>query len=410
MLTKGWDTISIVKKERINSDLASAWAGVDSHFSYDNKSGANVNGLFACWSIIDGGGGRILRLQLPIQSGEFTMGQIKINLENTSAIIEITLSLLPLQNNTTVLKSEYLNLAKDRSEMIPEKKGWILPVTFLDPGGHVGALSNVVLDSICKYLLSNPKQFELIFAEINFAKSGSPDWVIPKKCAYSYLDSGYLAVLSVCSEKDISQLPLDIDITGISLGINSFYIMSSELMIKGMILPGLMCLYQNCSYNMFFFRERELLNSVTLRMNPIPTSLAVYAPIVYAENNIVRVDGDRITVSYNGECYMYEDITMYWNGYVNMNASFDTHGIISFYQTGSNFSHDVEIPCYLNWLAAIVNLIIAFLVIMVSDNLIKSIERICSSIDTNNINMVKWCKNQDVVKSAYIRESLILEY
>lgn len=407
MLTKGWDAISIVKKERINSDLVSKWSGVDSHFSYDSKSGVNINGLFACWSIIDGGGGRNLRLKLPIQFGEFTMGKNKINLENTSAIIEITLSLLPSQNNITVLKSEYLNLAKDRSEMVPEKNGWILPITFLDSGGQVGVLSNVVLDSICKYLLSNPKQFELIFAEINFAKSGSPIWAIPQKCAYTYLDSGYLAVLSVCSDKDISQLPLDIDITGISLGTRSFYVISKDLMLKNLILPGITDFY-DCPPHNFFFKESELLNKEVLGMPTIRYYSDEYNPIVYKEQNIARVEGDRIKISFNGQCDMYGEITMYWNGYVNMNALFD-NGLILFSINGSNFSHNEEIPWYLFWLLPRVEVIFKNLVATISHGLISKIQLRNSEI-IDDINTIIWCKNPDVVKSVYISESLILEY
>ncbi|MDD3247229.1 MAG: TULIP family P47-like protein [Methanosarcina sp.] len=411
MLTKGWDTISIVKLERINSDLAGVWAGVDSHFSYtSSKPEVHINGLFACWSIIEGGGGRILRLKLPIQSGEITLGQTKVNLENTSAIIEITLSLLPSQNNITVLKSEYQNLAKNRSEMIPETNGWVLPITFLDSGGKVGALSNVVLDSICKYLISNPKQFELIFAEISFAKSGSPTWAIPQKCAYSYLDSGYLAILSVCSDKNISQLPLDVDITGISLGASSFYVMSSELMLKNLILPGLADIYQNCSSDCFFFRDREFLNREDLRLHEIKSGAIYYTPIVYKEMNIARAEGDRIMVCYNGKCDMYVGIAMYWNGNVKMNALLDTQGSISFYQNGRDFSHTVDIPWYLKWLSPIVGVIVTIVVSVISDDLIKSIESRSSSISANKINTVTWCKNQAVVKSVYVSESLIFEY
>ncbi|WP_313133527.1 TULIP family P47-like protein [Anaerocolumna sp.] len=412
MLTKGWDTISIVKQERINSDFNSIWDSVNSHFCYTSSEMATayISGQFGSWSVIDGGGGRILRLKLPIQSGEVILGQTKANLEGTSAIIEVTLSLLPLYNSITVLKSEYLNIAKNRSDMTPDKNGWVLPITLLDPNGQVGMLSTIVLDLICKYLLSNPKQFELIFAEINFAKSGSPGWAIPKKCAYSYLDSGYLSILSVCSDKDISQLPLDIDITGVSLGISSFYVMSSELMLQNLILPGLIDLYQNCSKDCFYYKDRELLNKKELRMHEIKSGAIYYTPVVYKENNIARVDGDRIKVYYIGECDMYAGITMNWNGSVKMNALLDTKGRILFYQDGSSFTHDEDIPWYLSWLLPIVGLIVQIVVAAISDDLISSIERRSNSVKANNIDTVTWCQNQAVVKSVYISESLILEY
>jgi len=308
------------------------------------------------------------------------------------------------------LKSAYKYLAQNPSEITPDKDGWVLPIKLLDPSGQVGVLSNLVLDSICEYLISNPKQFELIFAEINFAKSGSPDWAIPKKSAYSYLDSGYLTLLSVCSDKDISQLPLDVDITGISLGVSSFYVMSSELMLNNLILPGLIDLYQNCTPDCFFFRERELLNKAKLRMHEIKSGAIYYTPIVYKEQNISRVEGDRIKVYYNGDCDMYAGITMYWNGNVRMKTSLDTNGSILFYRDGSSFSHDEDIPWYLKWLLPIVGLIVQIVVKVISDDLINAITKRGSSIKADNINTVTWCGDQAVVKAAFISESLILEY
>ena len=411
MLTKGWDTISIVKQERINSDLAGKWPNIDSHFSYTNKLGtARIDGQFASWSVINGGGGRILRLKLPIQSGEMALRQMKANLAGTSAIIEVTLSLLPLQNNVTVLKSEYINLAKNRSEMIPEKNGWILPSTFLDPNNQLGECSNVALDLVIEYLLTNPKQLNLIFAEINFAKSGSPSWAIPKKCTYSYLDSGHLSVLSVCSDKDISVLPLDVDVTGICLGANSFYVLSKELMLKNLILPGLVDLYQNCSPADFYFKDGELLNNKDLSMNRIKSGKIYYTPIVYKDKNIAKVGGSRVEIYYIGKCDMRAGILMHWDGNTKINALMDANGGITFDQDGNSFSHDEHIPWYLIWLSPIVAIIVEIVVSVISKDLIKSIKRRSSSIKANNINTVTWCNNLEVLKSVNISESLILEY
>ena len=70
MLTKGWDTISIIKQDTINSELRNTWGSVDSSISYtiyDDEG--TVNGKFSPWQIIEGGGGRLLRMELPIEQG-----------------------------------------------------------------------------------------------------------------------------------------------------------------------------------------------------------------------------------------------------------------------------------------------------------------------------------------------------
>lgn len=411
MLTKGWDTISIVKKETINSDFEAIWGSLNAHFYktlYDDAG--YVEGILDCFQVVCGGGGRIVRMKIPIKSGNLVLNDRRIDLKGMSAIIEITLSMIPVHNNVSVLKAVYKNLAKNRQDMTEDKDGWILPVKLVDPDERTGVYSYVVLDSICHYLLENTAQLELIFAEINFAKSTSPDWALPRKCAYSYLDSGYLAIMAVCDNRDISKLPLDIDVSGISLGTNSFYVMSSELMLKNLILPGLIKLYQNADKDSYTYIDRELFNTYTLRMHEIKSGAIYYTPIVYNKGNIARVDGSCITVSFRGECDMYAGITMYWNGSLKLKAALESDGTISFYREGTSFSHDEDIPWYLAWLLPIVGLIVQIVVAVISDDLIDAIQNRSCSIRAGNIDTVTWCKRESVMKAAYISESLVLEY
>ena len=62
----------------------------------------------------------------------------------------------------------------------------------------------------------NPEQLILTFAEIRLVQDGCPDWLLPKRNAYSYLDTGYLCVLAVCDDRSITDLPLDIDVSGLT--------------------------------------------------------------------------------------------------------------------------------------------------------------------------------------------------
>jgi hypothetical protein len=409
LLTKGWDTISIVRQEQINSDLAGIWPTIDSSFSYKSTD-LSIKGVFASWKIVNGGGGRILRLELPIKSGEFALKDQKMNLAGTSAIIEVTLSLLPAVSSVSVLKSQYKRLAKSRADMVANQDGWVLPIKFIDPDNILGPYATVALDAIVSFLLENPQNFELIFAEINFAKSGSPDWALPKKCTYAYLDSGYLAVLAVCSNKDISNLPLDIDVSGMPLGRSSFYIMSAELMLLNLIMPGLISIYQNCSSAAFFMRGQEMLNNKELRMHEIKSGAIYYTPVVYKEKNVSRIEGSRIKIYYDGKCDLYAGINMYWNGSVRMNCVLEDKGAISFYQDGSSFNHHEDIPWYLKWLSPIVSIIVAIVVSIISDDLIASIKSKSSYIKASTIDSVTWCKKQATVKAVSISESLIMEY
>lgn len=104
MLTKGWDTISIVRQDSVNSDLAASWNSLDHEFSYTSDEGYACHGVFDCWSVVNGGGGRLLRLRMPIRSGFFEASGTSRSLAGAVAIIEVTLSLLPQGDGQMQLK------------------------------------------------------------------------------------------------------------------------------------------------------------------------------------------------------------------------------------------------------------------------------------------------------------------
>lgn len=411
MLTKGWDTISIVNRDKINSDLRAISGSMDTHFHEKLlENFGYVEGIFDCFRLIDGAGGKYLRMALPIRSGKLQAVRQTISLDGATAVIEIKLALVPTQKNMLVLKAEYKRRAPGQQQMTDEESGWINPITLLDAEKKTVPWGNIALDGICNYLSEHPKQLELIFAEINFAKSTSPKWVLPKKCTYSYLDSGYLALMAVCNEREISMLPLDIDVSGIPLGTNSFFVMSGGFMLKNLILPGLIPLFQNAKENSYTSNGAMLRNNHELRMSSIKSGAIYYTPVIPPGGNTIRIEREQIIVNYTGTCDMRAGITMNWNGSVTLTTTLENNDTLLFSVKDSNFSHDEDIPIYLSWLIPIVGAIVNAIVAVISDDLIDSIQKRSSSIHAGSIDTVTWCKKQSELKSVHINESLLLEY
>jgi hypothetical protein len=412
MLTKGWDTISIIKQDKINSDLEKSWDSSKAKFDYidPNRENIHISGIFDCWSIVNGGGGRLLRLSLPIRSGEFTLESQKFNISGCTAILEVTLSMLQQSKVSVVLKTEFLQIATEKDEVNTEQGGWLIPITLIDPSGEVDVFSHIILTLITQSLIAHSHQFDLLLADMNFVKKGSPQWAIPKKWTYSYLDSGYLSILSVCSNKDISKLPLDVDVAKLGLEANSFYVMSNELMLENLILPNLTEIYQNCDSSDFFYKSGELLNKRNLSMHKIKSGAINYTPVVYKENNIVTTSGNKISIFYNGDCSLYVGIMMNWNGFLYLKCTLNKSGTIDFYESDKNFNHSQNIPWYLRWLSPAVGIIVSVVVKVISDDLIDSIKREASSINAQDINTITWCHDNVKVQSVYIDEALVMTY
>jgi hypothetical protein len=409
MLTKGWDTISIIKQDTINSELRNTWGSVDSSISYtiyDDEG--TVNGKFAPWQIIEGGGGRLLRMELPIEQGNMEVNNKSFDLDGISIIIGLTLTLMP-QADKSILKTQYAHITKSPSDIPDDNEGWIVPITITGDNGTLGAYKEVLLDSICDYLIKNPEQLILTFAEIRLVQDGCPDWLLPKRTAYSYLDTGYLCVLAVCDDRSITDLPLDIDVSGLTSGSDSYFVVSSKTVLKNMILPSVISLYENASINDFDVQDLCFYNTRELDMHDVKSGAIYYTPVVRSGGNQGEIVGDEIAVYYDGYCDMYLGIDMYWKGYVKMSVSLN-NGVISFNKVDDNFSHDEDIPWYLKWLSLAVMAITEIVVAIISDDLIDKIKEQSSSIDTSNINTVEWFGVRGNVTAANLNESLILQY
>ncbi|EOV5094244.1 TULIP family P47-like protein [Serratia marcescens] len=409
MLTKGWDTISMVRQDTVNADMAASWPTLDHGFYYTSDEGYTCRGEFNCWSIVNGGGGRLLRMRLPIRSGTFETSGITRSLAGAVAIIEVTLSLLPQSPKQLQLRSIFLHKAQNSLEMQQEEGGWIRGVTLQDPAGTLGPLKLVVLDCICNYLVEHPEQFTHTFAQVNFAKDSAPKWATPHKCAYSYLDTGFLAILAVCSDRDIHKLPLDIDVSGINQGGQSCYVLSAQMLLEHIILPGLLDLYQGASPRDFNYVNNEMINIPALRMQSIKSGAIWYTPIVFAGCNKARILGDFVSIDYKGNCDLYAGIDMKWNGWVKMKTSL-VNNVITFVKQSSDFKHQVHIPWYLKWLSPIVSLITAIVAASISDDLIRAIANRGGSIKADSIDCVSWSRSSHKAESSFLAESLIIKY
>ncbi|HCJ07513.1 MAG TPA: hypothetical protein DHV96_03850 [Lachnospiraceae bacterium] len=413
MLTKGWDTVSLIRQEKINEELLKSWSGVNSAFNYSiGENTGEVKGHFAPWQVVNGGGGRLLRMEFPISDGEMVMNGASYDISGLTAVVDLTLTLIPDPETTdkSILKNQYAHFTKDESEIPDDNEGWIHPVTLIGDTSKLGAYAEVVLDSICYYLLANPNQIIFTFAEISLAKTGCPDWLRPQSVKYAYLDTGYLCILAVCDDRGTAGLPLDVDVSGLASISDSYFIISPKLLLTNVILPCVCELYDDASLSDFTITETGFYNNCELDMEEIKSGAIYYTPVVYSGKNIGAIEGSYIRIDYKGYCDMYAGITMYWNGYVKMEVSLADDGTIYFKKIDDDFDHDEDIPWYLKWLSLVVMAITEIVVAIISDDLIDKIADQGASISADGINTVEWFGETEKVNNAYLNESLILQY
>lgn len=412
MLTKGWDTISIIKQNRINTELKKMWGNVDSKFYYKFNEDVFISGEFLPWRVVNGGGGKFLKMELPIKKGVLNLQGNQFDLDNSIAIVQVTLTFVSGSNSKNsnsskiFLKTAFTYIGGKSNKSINSEEGGIFPIKFLDNGGKLGLFSETVLMGICHYLIENPKQLSLFFAEIDFLKEMCPTWLRPVKTAYTYSTAGYLCILAVCSDRDISQLSTDINLSDLNFSGDSCFIISSKLVLLNMILPGIYSLYQSTNFEI---AEKRFVNLQDLSMNPMKVGLLYYTPVVYQNANEGILDDNCVNISYKGYCDLRANIVMNWSGKVVLSFS-QKNGKLVLQKESEDFFHSEDLPWYFKYLPNLISLIVPIIVASISDNLIDKIEENCISIDVNKMNAVEWFKEKEILSSVYLKDSLVLEY
>lgn len=415
MNTKGWDTVGLVKTEHINQDIRNSWHLFNNEFEKEDVE-YQLFGRFKPWQITNGGSNKLIRLKIPFESGKFIViengSSIKeYDLVNCECIVEMMMDFVQVNNNKKLLKFNIRHFAKSREEVTDNEQGWIVPILFK---GNISTFYQpVILEFVCQYLVEHPEQINYVFASINFAQNGG-SWVTPVKCKYSYLDSkpSYMGILSVCSNKDINNMPVDIDFKPFSDNSNSYFIISSELFLLNVMVSSLIKFFQNSCTSDYRINNLGILeNTQNLQMKSVKSGAIWYTPII--EKIEVAILGDILEIKVDGMCDLKVGIWMYFKGrfrayprLINQTVEFKIDGTPS-------FEHDEDIPWYLSWLIPIVGWIAEIVIMCISNDLMDSITKIFGEkIQIDNISPVSWTANPEDIKLLNVKfdDSFIIEY
>ncbi|WP_319505576.1 TULIP family P47-like protein [Bacteroides graminisolvens] len=424
MNTKGWDTVGLVKTEHVNQDIRNCWHLFNNEIKKTEVE-YELSGKFGPWQITDGGSNKLIRFNIPFESGTFRLfdnasimaadenSQKEYSLTNCECIVEMMMDFVNTDNNKKLLKLDIKQLAKSRDEIASsnEQGGWIVPILFK---GNIPAFYQpVILELVCQYLIEHPEQINYVFASINFAQE-SGSWVTPVKCKYSYLDSqpSYMGVLSVCSNKDITNMPVDIDVNSLPGNPNSYFITSSDLFLLNVMMPSFIDFFQHSNSSDYRINDLGILvNTRSLEMNSVKSGAIWYTPII--EGLEVSVLGGVLEIKINGKCDLKAGIWMYFNGRFKAYPQLSNQ-VVEFRIDGTpSFDHHEDIPWYLAWLLPLVGLITKIVVSCISSDLMNSITKIFGErMHIDNISPVAWTGNPKEVNLVNVKldDSFIIEY
>lgn len=236
----GWDTVFACSNSKVNDTLKKNMQELIVSFDYEAE-GIKMSGIFDVWQIVQGGSDSLLHFQTPIKSGSITaMGQT-FDLAGVLPVMELQLDFI--ENTTTQGESDL----KFDCSVVGTKPGDTTPgaVTVINPdtsGKLTGVGASILHDNLSQCLIANKAKLAYIFGSIG--NPSKENWLTPKRFAYMYTQpvsgkEGSLTVLGVVTDRDISGLQKTVDSSLFSGDYSYYFLMSSELFLEHIVMPGL---------------------------------------------------------------------------------------------------------------------------------------------------------------------------
>ncbi|WP_045538948.1 TULIP family P47-like protein [Clostridium botulinum] len=328
MDTKGWDIVYVLSNAVTNNYLKKYIQENNTTFYYKDQN-IEMELLFDSWELVPGGSNKILRFKTPVKKGKLIFNNKEESLDGICPLMEMQLDFINDNNYITNLKFNLL--------VVGEKAGDTQDgaVTVINPD-----LNNVITNPIILALLSanlskvfieNKEEISYIFAQLDL--SPEDEWMKPKKYFYIYIaptssvNEGYLGILSVVTNRDISKLDNSIDTTMLDNNNDTFLLMSESLFLENIIMPELPNRFGNgATINHFYLNKTSdttgtIKNSKQLNCDTVRWGLIDYYP---KWNDLeIKIQGDKLRTIASGRCKI--------EGLASSYINFSTEGAHQFY-------------------------------------------------------------------------------
>jgi hypothetical protein len=350
MNMNGWDTVFVASVDAINASLSRSTVKLLQKFSF-SEQGDSVSGVFGTWSVVAGGSGKLLMLQIQITSGTMLMaaGATPIDLSGMAALLLVNLQILPSPatpaSQSLVFNFKQVGPVASSSSGV----GVVTPHDILNSGNLTLVQKAALGSAVANVLVENAGQVSFVFATVNPTQASAVGWMHPVASRYAYLAPAgvpaSLAILSVTSARDTSPLPLLMD-PAILLGTgNAGLAVSPALFLQNVMGPALLASLK-ASGSMDVNGSGVLVNTSTLNLPEIHKAGESYHPQV--DSMTATITDTQINVAMNGSCDMHMGVRMTFGATSNLSASLSTGGSsLQLATVGTpTFHKDVSIPWY----------------------------------------------------------------
>ncbi|MBC9914313.1 TULIP family P47-like protein [Chitinophaga varians] len=384
MNTFGWDTVYVVTVDKINASLLANKDKLVLQFDTSNNKELPVSavGNFSRWEIVEGGSGAILYLKLGISDGKvvFTNTGQEYDLAGMALVVAVQLAMLPGKTLTPSQELKFdIRSVGDPGD--PPKPGSITPVALHDMDGKLDPAQRALLMvALATVIMQNAGQLTYVFATINLVPPGSNNWLTPVKSGYAFMSRanapGALAILSVTTDRNITDLPLQVDGQLLSPGYDASFGISRALFLKHVMMPALPAVFGHGTQPDYFVYDNKsdgIQSTQVITMNSVKSGAIYYQPILTSFK--LTTTGDGLFSQYEGSCDLKAGISMrFWIDPSNRAIYNNGSKILDFLpDPNPSYRKEVHIPWYWWFVGLIVRAVIELIVQAIGSSIAKSL-------------------------------------
>jgi hypothetical protein len=284
--TLGWDAVNAIRLPQVNEAMVDSGASPPT-FSTTIQEGWTLDGTFGPWQLTRGGSGAIVFLRAPIPTAHMTFtGAPDLDLTDARATVAIKLQYLPQPPAGPTTRPTPRTagdedgteqfLASDVTARSEDDPAVVLQSIDYGTGKPSELQKALFQAALADWFNDNLAAFTYVFSVVNLnARAAEEDfqWLKPTYTSYAYFngptdDESYFGVLNLTLGGSPDGLSNQLPPSAIPPGCQGSILVSNNLFLREMILPGLTKTFANATESDFILNSLgtviESVNTVTL--------------------------------------------------------------------------------------------------------------------------------------------------
>lgn len=346
MLLNGWDTVFVANADALNASLARSTSKLQQSFSF-SEQGFSTSGTFGTWSIVPGGSGQLLVLQIDITSGTMKISADGASIDVSGMGVQLLVNLQLLPSPDALSRQ---SLVFDFQQVGPVAGPGVVTPHDVVTSKSLSLLQKTALgNAIANTLVQHAGEVSFVFATINPTQNSTISWIDPVASKYAYVAPAGLppaiAILSVVTQRDVSGLPLLVDPSILQGAGNAGLAIEPGLFLEKVMGPALLQSLRT-SGTLVLNSSGLLVNTGRLSLPEIDKAGESYHPGI--DNLTASITDNQVNVAMTGGCGMRMGVSMTFRATSSLCVALASNGTsLQFSTVGQpTFHKDVNIPWY----------------------------------------------------------------